>query len=451
MRSIRWGAAMAAAILVTGLGPAMPAAASTAPQWQKTFPAAGYSVSGKATAVSPDGSTVFVTGTAANATAGADTGFGKTIAYNAATGALIWTATFNPHPGVDDNGFSSIAVTPNGSTVFVTGRSGDANQGLGLVEATVAYNAATGAELWQVIGTTHDSNGVHPLAVSPDSSKVFVTSAGGSTAGQTSAYNAATGARLWTTQAGGDAIALSAKGSALYVTGEPIGSVYGPTTEAFNTATGATIWQATESGDALTAAALSPDGSVLFVSGSSKNFTRSATVAYSASSGARLWTVTTGGYGSTVEGVAVTPDGSKVIVSEYTNAPPPSQVTYWTTLALKPATGATLWKKTTHFTGVGPVASAFALSPDGSTAYVTGYSYNFNTAPSSGVWVTIGYSTTDGTQVFSARYHDLSNNFAYAIAVSPNSSQVFVTGTTNSGSGGGAGDDIMVTVAYRTS
>ena len=184
MKSIPGLAAVAAAILVAGFAPAVPAAASTAPQWQKTFSAAGYQVYGQATAVSPDGSTVFVTGTAANAVAGADTGAGETIAYNAATGAVIWKAQFNPKPGVDDSGFSSIAVSPNGSTVFVTGHSGDANAGIGLVEAIVAYNAATGAKMWQVIGTTHDSNGVHPLAVSPGSSKVFVTSAGGSATGQ---------------------------------------------------------------------------------------------------------------------------------------------------------------------------------------------------------------------------------------------------------------------------
>ena len=107
------------------------------------------------------------------------------------------------------------------------------------------------------------------------------------------------------------------------------------------------------------------------------------------------------------EGRGRDPGGSKVIVSEYTNVPP---TTYWTTLALNPATGAKMWKKTTYFTSNGPSASAFALSPDGSTAYVTGYS---------DVWVTIGYSTADGTQVFSARYHGQSRNYAYANAVSP--------------------------------
>jgi len=145
MRSIRGLATAAVAIVVAGFAPATPAAASTAPQWHKIFSAAGYTVFGTATAVSPDGNTVFVTG-AADGGGGGDTGFGETIAYNAATGAVIWQARFNPHARIDDNGFSSIAVGPDGSTVLVTGHSGDANGPTGLVQAIVAYSAATGAQ-----------------------------------------------------------------------------------------------------------------------------------------------------------------------------------------------------------------------------------------------------------------------------------------------------------------
>jgi hypothetical protein len=71
--------------------------------------------------------------------------------------------------------------------------------------------------------------------------------------------------------------------------------------------------------------------------------------------------------------------------------------------------------------------------------YVTGYST---------AWLTIGYGTADGTQVFRARYDRQANNYAYATAVSPNGSQVFVTGTSNQGPGS---NDVMATAAYRTS
>ncbi len=96
MRAIRGLVVVAAAaVLAAGFAAAVPAAAFTAPQWHATLPAKGHTVTGNATAVSPDGSTVFVTGAAFGS---GDTGFGETIAYSAATGAVLWRARFNPDP-----------------------------------------------------------------------------------------------------------------------------------------------------------------------------------------------------------------------------------------------------------------------------------------------------------------------------------------------------------------
>jgi outer membrane protein assembly factor BamB len=70
-------------------------------------------------------------------------------------------------------GLTSLAVSPDGSTVFVTGYTsyqGDDTR----VLAILAYNAATGAKLWQVTGQT-DIGIVSPVVVSPDSSTVYVT------------------------------------------------------------------------------------------------------------------------------------------------------------------------------------------------------------------------------------------------------------------------------------
>jgi hypothetical protein len=453
MRSIRALGAVAAAMVAAGLAPAVPATASTAPKWHKTFSAKGYDVWGSATAVSPNGSTVFATGQAMSPGYPLDVSFGETIAYNAATGAVIWTAKFNPHPGVDDNGFSSIAVSPNGSTVFVTGHSGDANQATGLVQAIVAYNAATGAKLWQVTGTPVPGGSIggslSPLAVSPSSSTVFVTNPVESMTGQTVAYNASTGAARWTQPAGGNAIALSANASRLYVAGEQSGSatVHGDT-EAFNATTGAKIWQASVGGTGvyLGGAKLSPDGSTLFASGAS-NSTNSFVVAYSASTGAPLWTAHVGTGGNSV-GLGVTPSGSSVIVSEAINAGPPSNGVNWVNLALNPATGATLWRRADDFPKNGPTAYAYAMSPDGSIAYITGATYN----PPNQIgdkYLTIGFSTASGKPVWNASYAGLARNYAYAMAVSPNGSHIFVTGTSNAGPAL-TDYDIMDTVAYAT-
>jgi PQQ-like domain len=450
MRSIRGLAAVAGFTLAAGLAPAMATTTTASPgQWHGTFSAEKYEVTGNATAVSPNGKTVFAAGQAlASLEATRDTGFGEIISYNAASGAVIWKDKFDPHPGVDDSGFSAIAVSPNGSTVFVSGYSGDANESAGLVQAVVAYNAATGKQLWQVIGEVHSGYVPNPIAVSPDSSTVFVSNPTVNGTGQTVAYNALTGKPLWTEAVGGEALALSANAATLYATGEPsdVGTVNGGT-EAFNSSTGAVIWQTSESGAHITLpdAKLSPDGSTLFVSGAVE-YSNSIVVAYSTSTGAKLWTAQTGAAGSTV-GLGVTPGGS-VIVSEGINAGPPSGGVSWVTLALNPATGKALWKNADDFKKNGPVAWAYAMSPNGSIAYITGWTRH-PPKEFGDEYLTIGFSTTTGKPVWTAQYSGYPRNYGYAMAVSPNGSRIVVTGTGNIGPAV-TDYDSMDTVAYST-
>src|SRR5262249_60188223 len=69
-----------------------------------------------------------------------------TIAYNAATGAQQWVQRYNGPAGNLDDLAAAAAVSPSGGTVFVTGSSAGVNSGYDY--ATVAYNAATGAQRW---------------------------------------------------------------------------------------------------------------------------------------------------------------------------------------------------------------------------------------------------------------------------------------------------------------
>src|SRR5205814_2331759 len=120
-------------------------------------------------AVSPDGSKVFVTGTSFRSEF--DNDF-LTVAYDASTGAQLWSARYDH----DDFDYTrAIAVSPDGSKVFVTGASkGDSTPN---DYATVAYDAATGARLWgSIYGSgAQAEDDPRALAVSPDGSQVFVT------------------------------------------------------------------------------------------------------------------------------------------------------------------------------------------------------------------------------------------------------------------------------------
>jgi hypothetical protein len=82
---------------------------------------------------SPDGSTVFVTGWVASGQRGDDY---ATVAYDAATGVREWGRRYN---GPNDSGdvAHAVAVSPDGSRVFVTGYSGGVQTGSDY--ATVAY------------------------------------------------------------------------------------------------------------------------------------------------------------------------------------------------------------------------------------------------------------------------------------------------------------------------
>src|SRR5215468_9433729 len=90
---------------------------------------------------------------------------------SAATGAKLWVRRYSEPAGAL-NVSTAIAVSPDGSTVFVTGWN----------RVTVAYRAATGGLFW----TARYSGGTNANAVvaSPDGSKVFVTGYGNVGGGQ---------------------------------------------------------------------------------------------------------------------------------------------------------------------------------------------------------------------------------------------------------------------------
>lgn len=119
----------------------------------------------------PDGSTVYVTGRSAGVSTDDDY---VTVAYDAATGDELWVSTYNG-PANDTDIAQDVQVSPDGSAVFVSGHS--LGVGTNADYATVGYDAATGEELWQARynGTRDGFDGGRVVRVSPDSSRVYVT------------------------------------------------------------------------------------------------------------------------------------------------------------------------------------------------------------------------------------------------------------------------------------
>jgi WD40 repeat protein len=259
-----------------------------------------------------------------------------TVAYDAATGKQVWVERWNGPFGSYDSA-SALAVSPDGSTVFVTGSSDDPGNDGFFDYATVAYDAATGTQSWEMLYYDTSDAFATGLGVSPDGSTVFVTgySRGSTGIGDyvTVAYHAATGNQAWATHYDGPAqgadvakaLGVSLDGSTVFVTGGSNGSKGHPdyATVAYDTATGTQVWAKRYGGrrpDTANALGVSPDGSTVFVTGQSKGSNRYdyATVAYDATTGTQMWVKRYDGpaHGDdSANALGVNPDGSTLFVT----------------------------------------------------------------------------------------------------------------------------------------
>ena len=342
-------------------------------------------------AVSPGGGSVFVAGTTARAGSGTGRGSFATVAYKAATGAQLWARRYRgPGKGFDEA--TSMAVSAR--TVFVTGTSATSDGGFGNY-ATIAYNAATGARLWaRRYGPGNSDDGAASVAVSPRGGRVFVTGctaafSSGDVDYATVAYDAATGRWLWARSYDG----------------------------------GGT------SGGCATSVAVGPGGDRVFVTGRIDN--NYATVAYKAATGAQLWARGYPGIPNprdSIGTVLVAVSGGEVFVTG-TNV---AAVNDFATVAYNAATGAQLWVRRYQRPGsLGNHASSVAVSPTGRTVYVTGTSATHING--TGDYTTIAYDAGTGAQLWVRGYHHGHGCYfgsdASSVAVSPRGDQVFVTGT----------------------
>jgi DNA-binding beta-propeller fold protein YncE len=398
-------------------------------------------------AVSPGGGTVFVTGDSTGATSFSDY---LTVAYNAATGARLWTARYNG-PGNAGDGAASVAVSPDGATVFVTGASGGASNS---DYATVAYRASDGTQLWvaRFNGPANDFDGAAAVSVARDGTKVFVTGTsfwnGDAASGMaTVAYRASDGAQLWVARFNGPAgntgasAIVSPGGNRVFVTGEvqsrQITAEYG--TVAYNATTGARLWARRYAGQGATSIAVSPDLRKVYVTGESHfNY---GTLAYSARTGARLWARFYGGRRSLefANSVAVSP--SRTVLVTGGSRGPAGLNTDYATVAYSPG-GHQLWVR--RYSGPGNHSDiAYAVAaPGNGRVYVTGTSGGGSVTGDD--YATIVYNVRTGALVWVRRYNGPASGGDSATALAARGGRVFVTGGST---GTNSGDD-YATIAY---
>jgi hypothetical protein len=317
-----------------------------------------------------------------------------TIAYDASTGTRLWVRRYNG-PGNGDDEAQSVTPSSDGSQVFVTGFSTGLTSGYDY--ATIAYDASTGKTLWvrRFTGPGNALDIPNAIASSSDASKVFVTGqtdgAGGDADYATIAYDAVTGATLWVRLFTGPqfsnarSLAPSSDGSKVFVTGHRGGGSDGDAdyvTFAYDATTGAPLWHRqynspANGDDYAYSVAASRDGSTVFVTGQSYRPTSSfdyVTIAYDASSGSMRWLRRYNAAANNYDypsWIAVSPDSSKVVVTG-TSIGQTSNFDF-ATVAYDTSTGSTLWVMRLSGPGAGAdFADSVAVSPDSSKVFVTG-------------------------------------------------------------------------------
>jgi WD40 repeat protein len=359
-------------------------------------------------AVSPDGATVYVTGWTQNATTfEADM---VTLAYDASSADLRWTA-FYDGPWAGRDGGTDIAVAPQGDRIFVSGYSETA---LGVYEAvTIGYTASTGDMSW-VGHSGGKADGVSDLVMGPNGGKVFVLATSDQAQTMmdfvTLAY-AASGTFLWSKTFDGPAHAEDVPAS--------IG--------------------------------VGPGGGKVFVSGSSVGIGTGidyATIAYETATGGKIWGRRYDGPSNgpdELRSLVASPNGNTVVVTGSSGRPtgPEDAVT----IAYVASSGERRWLQRYDSEGhLDDQVRQLAISPDGSSVALTGSSG----AGTSLDYETIDYRTADGHVRWTRRYDGPAHeaDVATEVAFTPDGTRVVVSGYRE---GVHAYETCILTIAYRAS
>jgi outer membrane protein assembly factor BamB len=195
-------------------------------RWIRTFAgSAGLPDAARSVAVSND--LAVVTGESAGATS-VDR---VTVAYDLVSGTTRWQRRYDGPAGGDET-VPSVAFAPDGSRVYATGRSAGEGTG-GLFDyATTAYDATTGATVWTRRANADVGSYAYfapSIAASPDGASVIITGRAFIDDYLTVAY-APNGDRMWGRRLSrgtnaSSAIAIAPDGATAIVTGTTWGAV----------------------------------------------------------------------------------------------------------------------------------------------------------------------------------------------------------------------------------
>lgn len=379
-----------------------------------------------------------------------------TIAYDPGTGQPVWTSRYDG-PGDEHDIPQSMALSPDGTRLYVAGWVRMNPVGEGADYATVAYDSATGEELWDATYDGAPDDSAYGVAVSPDGAWVYVTGKSGLQHSDmdiaTVAYRAEDGAQAWVTRTssqpgGGEDIGISPvvspDGRTLYVTGAG-GTTW--ITHAYRAGEavegepepGTVLWTSTYSRGYAYWNALSPGGDVLYMSGSKHNATGGllvpdwdyAAVALDTTTGEQLWVAT---YAAPEPGLDVpyanALHGDRLYLTGSSRGSGAELNTDMVTVAFDTADGSLVWSHRADnpaiaFEGGGDVA----VSPDGATVYAGGWSATGFGGP--GTAVMTAHDAGTGAPAWTARYHGArahdETDFIDAIAVAPDGA-VYATG-----------------------